>query len=79
MATTTVSRTRKSGGKLELETEVRLLRSFMVSILREDAEGAYRKEFVAEMRRAVLEKPRIRFRDAESFAEDVAGSGYPLQ
>mgnify|MGYP001569639760 FL=1 len=59
---------------IALEKEVKMLRSFAISIVGRDPEGEYRPEFVREMLRAVNEKPhrRFRFANAKAFLAEIA-------
>jgi len=59
---------------IALEKEVRMLRSFAISIVGRDPEGEYRPEFVREMLRAVSEKPqrRFHFENAKAFLAEIA-------
>lgn len=45
----------------KLEQEIRILRSFLISIVGEDRDGKYRSEFVKEILRAAREKPNYIF------------------
>ena len=50
-----------------LQNEVKLLRSFVISIAGEDEEGEYNPEFVKEILEAAQEQPTESFVDAQSF------------
>lgn len=56
----------------ELQREVSILRSAIISIIGEDDEGAYRPEFVKEILDAATETPQYRFRGKDSFLADLA-------
>lgn len=54
-----------------LASEVRMLRSFVMSMVHEDKEGKYRRSFVKEMLKAVKEKPTHVFKDKETFLKEL--------
>ena len=56
---------------IALEKEVKMLRSFAISIVGKDPEGEYRPEFVRKILRAANEKPQFRFSDAKTFLAEI--------
>lgn len=54
-----------------ITSEVKLLRSFVMSMVQEDKEGKYRRSFVKEMLQAVNEKPTHVFKDKETFLKEL--------
>ena len=58
----------------KLEKETTLLRSFIIGQAGRDPEGEYRPEFVKRILRAVEEKPKYEFKDAQSFLKHIRGS-----
>lgn len=54
-----------------LAREVKMLRSFAVSIVGRDPEGEYRPEFIRDMLRAAEERPTKRFVSAKQFLADL--------
>jgi len=56
----------------ELQKEVSLLRSAVISIIGRDDEGAYNPKFVKEILEAAIETPYYRFRGKDSFLADLA-------
>lgn len=57
---------------IELQKEISILRSAIISIIGRDDEGVYRPEFVKEMLDAATETPQYRFRGRDSFLADLA-------
>lgn len=51
----------------KLEQEIRILRSFLISIVGEDRDGKYRSEFVKEILKAAKKKPNYIFSGGDSF------------
>ena len=51
----------------DLQTEVELLRSFVIGIAGKDKEGEYKPEFVERIFRALKEKPEFEFTDSKTF------------
>jgi len=56
---------------IALEKEVKMLRSFAISIVGKDPEGEYRPEFVRKILRTANERPQFRFSDAKSFLAEI--------
>lgn len=56
----------------ELQKEISLLRSAVISIIGKDDEGVYRPEFVKEILEAATETPQYRFQGKNSFLADFA-------
>lgn len=56
---------------IALEKEVRMLRSFAISIVGKDPEGEYRPEFVRKILRTANEKPQFRFSSAKAFLAEI--------
>lgn len=56
---------------LALTKEVKMLRSFAISIVGRDPEGEYRPEFVRKILRAANEKPQFRFSNAKEFLAQI--------
>lgn len=54
-----------------LEREIKILRSFAVSIVGKDAEGEYRPEFVRKILRTLNERPQSRFAGAKKFLAEI--------
>lgn len=55
-----------------LEQEVKMLRSFAVSIVGRDIEGAYRPEFVRKIARAAKRTPTRTFKNTKTFLAELA-------
>lgn len=55
----------------EVKHELRILRSFAISIAGKDPEGEYRPEFVREILLARHEKPVYTFRGKSSFLAEL--------
>ena len=56
----------------ELQREVSMLRSAVISIIGRDDEGVYKPEFVKEILEAATETPQYHFRGKNSFLADLA-------
>jgi len=54
-----------------LKREVRTLRSFLISVVGKDEEGAYRPQFVREVLRAAREQPTRSFENAHSLLKEL--------
>jgi hypothetical protein len=54
-----------------LQHELVLLRSYVVSIAGKDREGAYRPELVARVRKELREEPTKRFKDTNTFLQEL--------
>jgi len=52
---------------LELEREVKLIRSFIIGLAGLDKEGNYRHEFVKRVLESVSEKPKFNFKSETAF------------
>jgi hypothetical protein len=59
---------------IALEKEVRMLRSFAISIVGKDPEGEYRPEFVRQALRDANRVPTKRFVSAKKFLADLRSS-----
>lgn len=57
-----------------LTQEIQLLKSFMIGIAGKDKEGVYRPEFAQRILKALREKPKHTFRDANEFLKKLDGS-----
>jgi hypothetical protein len=58
-------------GQDTLQNEVKLLRSFVISMVGKDEEGEYNPEFVKEILEAAQEQPTESFVDAQSFLQSL--------
>lgn len=54
-----------------VQRDIRVLRSFLVSVAGEDREGAYRPEFVRAVLTASTERPTRKFRGADHFLREI--------
>ena len=57
----------------KLEQEIRILRSFLISVVGEDEEGEYHPRFVKEILKAAREKPDHSFKSKNSFLAALRG------
>lgn len=57
----------------DIQREMKLLRSFVVSVIGEDKEGKYNQKFVNEIFNAVREKPARSFGNPKSFLYELRG------
>jgi len=68
----TVSKQQRDRNRLRsLEREVARYRSFLISFAGEDAEGAYRPEFVKHVLDAADERPTKTFRGTAQFLNEL--------
>lgn len=56
----------------ELQQEVDILRSAVISVIGKDDEGDYNPQFVKDMFKAVGEKPTRSFKNVKSFLSELA-------
>lgn len=56
----------------ELQQEVDILRSAIISVIGKDDEGDYNPQFVKDIFKAIGEKPTRSFKDAASFLNELA-------
>lgn len=54
-----------------IQREMKLFRSFVVSVIGKDKEGKYNQKFVNEMFRAIKEKPIHSFSGSKSFLDEL--------
>lgn len=71
MATQTDA-TRSSVKLFELQQEVDILRSAIISVIGKDNEGRYNPQFVKDIFKAVHENPIRSFKNAASFLSELA-------
>jgi len=57
---------------LKIQSEVSLIRSFIIGLAGKDREGRYRPEFVKKILSALKEKPTYDFDRADSFLAHLA-------
>jgi len=57
----------------DLKHEIRLLRSFFISMIGEDKEGNYNPKFIKEMLKAAKEVPTHPFQNAKFFLKNLRG------
>lgn len=62
---------RKISFNKNVKSEIKLLRSFVMSMIQEDKEGKYDPKFVKEILRAIKEKPTHFFFDSKSFLKEL--------
>lgn len=58
----------------QLQKEVDVLRSLLISLVGEDEEGKYRPEVVQRLLRATHEDANMRFKNGRSFLRDLANT-----
>ena len=56
---------------LELQQEVKILRSFVIGIIGKDEEGKYNPEFIEKVLQSSQEKPRHTFKNSGSFLKQI--------
>ncbi|OGZ65982.1 MAG: hypothetical protein A3C50_03090 [Candidatus Staskawiczbacteria bacterium RIFCSPHIGHO2_02_FULL_43_16] len=61
----------KKASLREIQTELELIRSFMIGLAIEDAEGKYRPEFVKRALRSLKDKPTETFTNAKDFLRKI--------
>lgn len=71
MSTTTISTHSKLNTLENIQREMKLFRSFVVSVIGEDKEGKYNQKFVNEMFKAIKEKPTHSFGGSKSFLDEL--------
>lgn len=54
-----------------LKSEVRTLRSLLISFIGQDKEGRYHPRFVKEVLKAARQKPKFVFHDTRSFLAEL--------
>ncbi len=54
-----------------VKNEVKLLRSFVMSLIKEDKEGKYNPRFIKEVLKAVKEKPTHSFLYGQTFLKEL--------
>lgn len=57
---------------LELQEEVRTLRSFVIGVIGKDKDGGYNPEFVKKVLQSSQEKPKYTFKDSASFLKQIS-------
>ncbi|OGY30115.1 MAG: hypothetical protein A3F35_03340 [Candidatus Woykebacteria bacterium RIFCSPHIGHO2_12_FULL_45_10] len=56
---------------INLQEEVKLLRSFVIGIAGKDEEGEYNPEFVGRILRALKENADYKFSDSKTFLDQI--------
>lgn len=54
-----------------IQREMKLFRSFVVSVIGEDKEGKYNQKFVNELFKAIKEKPTRSFNNSKYFLDEL--------